>query len=98
MADITLLMSWFRQTLILFMWERQTGFINFRGREMFVNPLNRLPQFRVDIANHIVWGGILGFVLLALGMQRYDCFAVVMIVSTLKKIVDYFLEGEGFGE
>lgn len=66
----------------------------------FVNPLDKVPQVPVDIANHIVFGGILGFVLW-MGFDLLDvpyaqacATEAVLVIASLKKLIDYVFEGE----
>lgn len=67
---------------------------------MFVNPLDRVPQVPVDWANHVVYGGALGLVVLAVLEVAHasdpagSATAVVFAVAAAKKLVDYLREGE----
>jgi hypothetical protein len=59
----------------------------------WTNPLDRVPQIRQDWANHIVYGGLLGLALLPV-LGADFAFAAVLVVSTAKKVVDFFKEDE----
>jgi hypothetical protein len=63
----------------------------------WINPLDKLPQIRQDYANHIIYGGLMGFTFLLLGIDADIALLISFIISVLKKIVDYFKEGEGIG-
>lgn len=66
----------------------------------FVNPLDKLPQVPADWANHIVYGGLLGLGLwaacdlLELPYPQACAAQGVLLVASVKKLVDYVLEGE----
>ena len=69
-----------------------------------VDAAERLPQLRVDWANHVVWGFVLGVaamcVLAAFGVRapRFWAFALVLAVATLKKAWDLRFGPEGWAE
>lgn len=75
-------------------------------KKTWVNPLDSVPQFRNDIANHLIYGALLGYVIMYVmfGCKEHHlieahriqwwAFIGVLAVSTLKKIVDFFKEGE----
>lgn len=68
----------------------------------WINPLDRVPQIPQDWANHIAQGGLWSmliiYLLSAFGLSIQAstllAFMVMATVSVLKKIVDYFKEGE----
>ncbi len=70
----------------------------------FVNPLDKVPQIPRDWANHIAYGGVLGFgIWAALDLLEVDypqalATLAVLIVASLKKAVDFVEEGESAGE
>ena len=73
----------------------------------WTNPLDRVPQIPVDWANHICQGGLYSMPLTALAylygppVTVHEAalvgFGIMAFVSVLKKLVDYFKEGESLG-
>lgn len=72
----------------------------------WINPLDKIPQLRVDWANHIFWSGITGTACLFLGAIPFHIFQVftpqtafliALAQSLVKKSFDYFVGGEGWG-
>ena len=69
-------------------------------KTVWVNPLDKVPQVPNDYANHIIYGGLLGYVT----MSALSCFDIshpelygtlaTFLVAALKKVVDYFKEME----
>jgi hypothetical protein len=59
----------------------------------WINPLDRLPQVKVDYANHIIYGGF-GSIPVALLFNVYYALAFMFVISAAKKIIDYFKEME----
>lgn len=64
------------------------------------DPLDLVPQIPADWANHIVYGGVVGLLLLAL-FSAVDlpyapaCAAeAVLLIASAKKVYDYFVEHE----
>ena len=66
----------------------------------WINPLDKVPQFRQDWANHIVYGG-LGSILVMLALHprlgvnvavKYG-FLLMLALAALKKIVDFIRVG-----
>jgi hypothetical protein len=67
---------------------------------MWINPLDKVPQFRSDWANHIVYGGLGSIVVMAaLHIRLSTHFAVdygfyaMLALATLKKAVDFIKVG-----
>lgn len=70
----------------------------------WINPLDRVPQVPQDYGNHFIYGGLLSwFVVLLLSMINPHLsmttvwlwsFAVVLLVAAVKKVVDFWKEGE----
>src|SRR5690349_9012897 len=72
------------------------------------NPLDRVPQIRSDYANHVVYGGLGA---LAFGLAAWRVlpavtpheaalvgFAVMGVTAAVKKLVNFFMEGETWYE
>ena len=69
----------------------------------WINPLDKVPQIRQDIANHIIYGGLLGQVATIISEYLFHSgslrawligFLVTLLVAGGKKAVDYFKEQE----
>ena len=69
----------------------------------WINPLDRVPQIRSDYANHLLYGLALGAVSAAvyffamhasLASSWLFGTGVVLAVTAVKKIADYFMESE----
>lgn len=68
----------------------------------WMNPLDRVPQIPQDWANHIAQGGLWSILMvcllsafgLSIQASTLLAFMVMATVSVLKKVVDYFKEGE----
>jgi len=60
----------------------------------WTNPLDRVPQIPQDWANHIIYGGALGYAVQLIGFPIWFACAVVFGIAALKKTVDYVKEAE----
>lgn len=72
----------------------------------WINPLDKIPQLRVDWANHIFWSGITGTACLFLGLiplgvfhifTPLTAFLIALAQSLIKKSFDHFVGGECWG-
>jgi len=59
----------------------------------WINPLDKLPQLPVDWANHSFYGGLI-FLPMFLGLPAIYAMLIVLGATAIKKIFDYFKEGE----
>jgi len=62
----------------------------------WINPIDKLPQVPRDWANHVIYGGALGLLALAGGLNADDSALAVLGVAAAKKTVDYIREGESW--
>lgn len=70
----------------------------------WIDPIDRVPQVPQDYGNHFIYGGLFSwFVVLLLSMVAPTlpmitvwlwAFAVVLMVAAVKKVVDFWKEGE----
>lgn len=69
----------------------------------WINPLDKLPQIRVDWANHIAQGGLGACVIVLAAVGPFQlswhqgaliAFGAMSTISVTKKVADYLLEHE----
>jgi hypothetical protein len=62
-----------------------------------MNPLDKIPQFRVDWANHLLWCWLVFTALVVVGMPTESATLLCLLVSVYKKLVDYIEYHESAG-